>query len=143
MTKSTLQTSITSCGIYEKWNEDSKDLPKIKKFTTDVPAEINIEFGFIINIKKGKGKRITFHIYHPDIPDKKGNVMPPFSEDVYIRDNNWNFYLGDTIWAPIHDKTGNWRMTIECEGQLIADKTFIINEPDEFLEAKFWKRAGY
>ncbi len=143
MAKSTLQSSITSFGIYDTWNEKSKDLPKVKKFTTDVPAEIDVEFGFIINIKKGKGKKITFCIYHPDIPDKQGNIMPPFTDDVYIRDNNWNFYLGDTIWEPVHSKLGDWRMTIECEGHLLADKTFTINEPDEFSGAKFWKRAGY
>lgn len=143
MAKTIIQSSITSFGIYDTWNENSKDLPKITKFTTDVPAEIGIEFGFIINIKKGKGKKITFCIYHPNIPDKSGNVMPPFSDDVYIRDNNWNFYLGDTIWAPISNKMGDWRMTIECEGQIIADKTFSVNQEDEYLESKFWKRAGY
>jgi hypothetical protein len=143
MAKSNLISSITSFGIYDKWNEKSKDLPKITKFTTDVPAEIDIEFGFIINIKKGKGKKITFCIYHPNIPDKKGSVMPPFTDDVYIRDNDWSFYLGDTIWAPIENKVGDWRMTIEYDGQLLADKTFNVNLEEDFGEARFWKRAGY
>lgn len=143
MAKSIIQHSITSFGIYDKWDNADKSLPKIKQFTINIPARIDIEFGFIINIKKGKGLKASFCIYHPDIPDKSGNVMPPFTGNIYIRNNDWHFYLGDTIWAPIHNKLGDWRMTIECENKVIADKTFIIDEPDEFLEAKFWKRAGY
>jgi hypothetical protein len=34
-------------------------------------------------------------------------------------------------------------MTVECDGKVITDKTFNINEPNNILEAKFWKRAGY
>ncbi|XPF93921.1 DUF3859 domain-containing protein [Colwellia sp. RE-S-Sl-9] len=143
MAKSIIQHSITSFGIYDKWEDTSKSLPKIKEFTVSVPAKIDIEFGFIINIKKGKGKKITYCIYHPNIPDDDGTVMPPFTGDMYIRDNNWNFYLGDTIWAPIDNKLGDWRMTITCDNKIIADKTFIVDEPNELLEASFWKRAGY
>jgi len=143
MAKSIIQYAITSFGIYDKWDDTAKLLPKIKAFTVNIPARIDIEFGFIINIKKGKGKKASFCIYHPNIPDEHGNVMPPFTGDIYIKNNDWHFYLGDTIWAPIHNKLGHWRMTIECENKTIADKTFIIDEPDEILEATFWKRAGY
>ncbi|WP_076418447.1 MULTISPECIES: DUF3859 domain-containing protein [Colwelliaceae] len=143
MAKSNIQHSITSFGIYDKWEDTNKSLPKIKEFTVNVPAKIDIEFGFIINIKKGKGKKITYCIYHPNIPDDDGKVMPPFIGEMYIRDNNWNFYLGDTIWAPINNKLGDWRMTITCENKIIADKTFRVDEPNELLEASFWKRAGY
>jgi len=143
MAKSNIKYAITSYGIYDQWNNDSKSLPKIQKFTTEVPAAIDVEFGFIINIKKGKGKKITFCIFHPDIPDDEGNILPPFSGEMYIKNSDWHFYLGDTIWAPIKNKLGDWRMTIECDNTIIADKTFNVCEPDEFLEAKFWKRAGY
>lgn len=143
MAKSIIQHSIISFGIYDKWEDENKLLPKIKEFTVNVPAIIDIEFGFIINIKKGKGKKITYCIYHPNIPDDDGTVMPPFIGDMYIRDNNWHFYLGDTLWEPIENKLGDWRMTITCEDKIIADKTFIVDEPNELLEASFWKRAGY
>lgn len=143
MAKVNITSSIISYGIYEHWDAESKILPKIVEFTTDVPAEIDIEFGLTINIKKGKGSKITFCIYHPNIPDNKGNVMEPFSDDVYIKNNDWDFYLGDTIWAPISNKIGEWRMTIICNSKLIADKTFLVNQENEYRESKFWKRAGY
>ena len=69
--------------------------------------------------------------------------MEPFSDDVYIKNNDWDFYLGDTIWAPISNKIGEWRMTIICNSKLIADKTFLVNQENEYRESKFWKRAGY
>lgn len=143
MAKAVIQHSIESYGIYEKWEADKKSLPKIKQFTLDIPAEIDIEFGLIINIKKGKGKKINYCIYHPNIKDNNGEVRAPFSGELYIKDNNWNFYLGDTIWEPLHDKLGLWRMTIECDNKLIADKTFTLNEPNDDITSSIWKRAGY
>ena len=49
---------MSSYGIYEKWDEKSKSLPKIKTFTTNIPTQIEIEFGFILKAKKSKGKRL-------------------------------------------------------------------------------------
>ncbi|WP_426369188.1 DUF3859 domain-containing protein [Pseudocolwellia sp. HL-MZ7] len=143
MAKTKIQHTIISFGIYDKWDQSDKELPKVIEFTLNVSAKTDIEFGFIINIKKGKGKKITYCIYHPNIPDDNGEVMPPFTGDVYIKDNNWHFYLGDTLWEPLENKIGDWRMTIECDEKIIADKTFFINEPNKILDAKFWKRAGY
>ena len=99
---------ITSYGIYKHWDEKDKALPKIKTFTTDIPAELDIEFGFIINCKKAKGKKLRYCIFHPDIPDDKGDIMPPFEGDVYVENNDWDFYLGDTIWSPLENKLGDW-----------------------------------
>lgn len=143
MAKSTIQHTIVSYGIYDKWEATEKTLPKVINFTLDVPAEIDIEFGFIINIKKGKGKKVRYCIYHPNITDDNGEVRAPFSGDVYIKDNNWHFYLGDTIWEPLHDKLGDWRMTIECNNQIIADKTFTLSEPNQDIKSSLWTRAGY
>lgn len=143
MSKLKSQVEITSYGIYTQWDAKAKGLPKIKEFTTQVPAEVDIEFGFVINIKKAKGQKIRYCIYHPDIPDKKGNVMPPFDGEEYIRNNNWDFYLGDTIWLPIEDKVGEWRMTIEIDGNEIASKTFDVNLPELDGEIGFWKKRGF
>ena len=143
MAKVNLASSIISYGIYEHWDPKSKVLPKIIKFTTDIPAELDVEFGLTVNIKKGKGTKIFYCIYHPKIPDKEGNIMEPFSGVVYIQNNDWNFYLGDTLWEPVSNKMGEWRMTISCNNKLIADKTFLVNQEDEYRESKFWKRAGY
>ncbi|EDQ02548.1 hypothetical protein KT99_18562 [Shewanella benthica KT99] len=122
-----------------------------------VPAEIDIEFGFITWIKKAKNQKLRYCIYHPDIPDADGNIRPPFDGEAYVKENDWKFYLGDTIWAPAHNKVGRWRMTLELKGKVIAEKTFKVHTtdnkpPQEDTEsqmtpeaakvASFWKKRG-
>ena len=134
MAKSKAVVEMLSYGIYSTWDSYSKALPKVKKFTTEITAEIDIEFGFIIYIKKAKGCKLYYCIYHPDIPDKKGKPLAPFDGEEYVRSNDWDFYLGDTIWEPIDNKVGDWRMIIEIDGKLVAEKTFSVND-----EASFWR----
>lgn len=123
-------TTIHSYGIYSAWQSKSKDLPKIQKFTHDIPAEIDIEFGLTINIKRARGSKIHFTIEHPDILDENGQPRAPFTGEVHVTNNDWIFYLGDTIWAPIEDKCGDWTMSIRHKGQVIAEKTFHISTPE-------------
>ncbi len=118
--------NIRSYGIYTKWHEDSKELPKIQEFTRRFPAEIDIEFGFVANIKHAKNEQVRYCIYHANIPDDRGVPRPPFDGEVYVRTNDWDFFLGDTIWAPIHDKRGTWRMTLEIDSLLVADESFEV-----------------
>lgn len=135
---------MLSHGIYHGWDAKSKDLPKIKQFTTDIPAEIDIEFGFIVNIKKARGKKIIYYIDHPEIHDKAGNPMAIFTGEVHVTNNDWNFYLGDTIWAPISDKCGSWNIYIELDNNIIAQKTFnVINPSEKEDETDFWKNLGF
>lgn len=58
MAKSTPIINMQSYGIYTHWDEKSKALPQIETFTTKVNAVLDIEFGFIINIKKAKGEKL-------------------------------------------------------------------------------------
>ena len=134
---------VSSYGIYEKWDEKSKSLPKIKTFTTNIPAQLEIEFGFILNAKNAKGKRLDWSIIHPDVPDENGHTMPQFEGEVYVRNNDWEFYLGDTIWTPIHDKMGDWQMMIACDGKVIAQKNFSLLAEHGNGEIQFWKKRGY
>ena len=69
---------IVSYGIYNKWDADDKSLPKVEEFTTIVEAVVDVGFGFVINIKRAKGEKIRYCIYHPDIPDDNGDIMAPF-----------------------------------------------------------------
>lgn len=124
MAKSKPTVELHSYGIYQRWDANSKSLPKIQQFTNQVKAEIDVEFGMIVKIKKAKGERIRYCIYHPDIPDDNGIPMPPFDGEEYVRTNDWDFYLGDTIWAPVHNKLGIWRLTIELQGKVIAEQSF-------------------
>lgn len=120
-------TKMQTYGIHSQWQSKSKHLPSIKKFTTDIPAEIDVEFGFIVNIKKARGAKLHFCIAHPGILDADGHVRAPFTGDVHVTNNDWHFYLGDTVWAPIADKCGDWRMTIALDNKILADKTFNIS----------------
>jgi hypothetical protein len=140
MAKSKPIIKIETYGIHTTWDAESKHLPKIKTFTTDIPAEIDVEFGFIVNIKKARGEKVRYCIYHPDITDDSGDVLAPFDGELYVRNNDWDFYLGDTIWAPIDNKLGDWRMTIEMKGKIIAEKTFNLYARDE---GQFWKKRGF
>lgn len=135
--------TISSFGIYQDWDEESKQLPIIKDFTTKIPAQLDIEFGFILQVLKGKGLKLNYTIYHPHIPDKKGEVMDPFTGEVYVRNNDWEFYLGDSLWEPIDDKTGDWRMVIGLGGKVVAEKTFSVLVEYGDGEIQFWKKRGY
>jgi len=124
MAKSKAVIKIQSYGIYEQWDADEQALPKVQEFTNKVEAAIDIEFGFIVTIKKAKGEKIRYCIYHPNIPDQDGIPLDPFDGEEYIKNNDWSFYLGDTIWDPIDNKLGTWRMTIELQGKVVAEKKF-------------------
>lgn len=124
--RSQFEVRMKNYGIYSRWDKGSRELPQILELTTSVPAEIDIEFGFIVNIVGAKNRELDFCIDHPGIRDDDGKVRLPFDGSVFIKTNDWDFYLGDTIWNPIEDKLGSWRMTLEIGGQLIADKTFVV-----------------
>ncbi|MDG3087735.1 DUF3859 domain-containing protein [Vibrio hannami] len=140
MAKRSPVIEIESYGIFSTWDAKSKHLPKIQEFTTQVPAEIDIEFGFTVNIKKAKGKKVRYCIYHPGITSPDGEVLAPFNGEVHVGNNDWDFYLGDTIWEPIDNKVGKWRMTIELDNRIIAEKTFDVYARDE---GEFWRRRGF
>jgi hypothetical protein len=123
--------SIIYSGIFSQWDNSSDELPRLLQATVHVPGLIDTEFGFITRIKKAKNQILTYCIYHPDIPDDDGNIRPPFEGEVFIKENDWRFYLGDCIWAPVNNKLGNWRMTLTLNGKIIADKTFKVYLPEE------------
>ncbi len=130
MAKAKITWEMDSWGIYKNWDKASRDLPKITKFTDTVPARLGIEFGYIVNIKKAKGKKLYYCIEHPPFLDDDGNIAPPFDGEIYVKTNDWDFYLGDSIWQPVHDKIGAWRMITTIDDLLLADKSFSI-VPDE------------
>lgn len=117
---------INSFGEYSSWDRESKTIPKILDFTTEIKAEIGTEFGYVINIKKGKGETLTFKIDHPPFRNENGDLMPPFTGQQFIRTNDFEFYLGDCIWEPLDDKHGKWELTTWHEGKLVAQKTFNV-----------------
>lgn len=155
MSKLKFDVSVIYSGIFTQWDVESNTLPRLLKSTIHIPAEIDIEFGFIAQIKKAKNQKLRYCIYHPDVPDENDIIRPPFDGELYVESNDWKFFIGDTIWAPLHNKVGNWRMTLELKGRVIAEKTFKIYLPDnlpltekynskqdEQKIAAFWKKRG-
>lgn len=117
---------LRTWGIYTPWDSGSRQLPKIREVTTRIPAEVDIEFGFIVNIRRAKNRQIGYCIDHPGIRDDEGQQRPPFTGSVYVETNDWDFFLGDTIWEPIADKLGIWKLSVELEGAVIAEKSFEV-----------------
>ena len=130
MAKRKTAIRMRTYGIYSRWESGSKELPRFLKLTTRVLAKIDVEFGFVVNIKGAKNQELDFCIDHPGILASDGSVRPAFDGTVYVKTNDWDFYLGDTIWDPIEDKIGPWRMSLHLDGELVADKTFDVHLPE-------------
>lgn len=124
MAKRKPEIRMKSYGIYTQWDSGAKELPRIQEFTTKVEAIVDVEFGFVVNIKGAKNSELDFCIDHPGILDAEGNTRLPFDGTVFVKTNDWDFYLGDTIWPPIEDKLGIWHMWLQLQGKVIAEKSF-------------------
>lgn len=124
MAKRKPEFKIQTYGVYTHWAADSKELPHIQEFTTQVQAYVGVEFGFVMNVKGGRNHKLHFCIDHPGILGDDGRRRRPFQGEVYVKGNDWNFYLGDTIWEPIADKLGRWHMSVTMAGKTVAEKTF-------------------
>ena len=115
-----------SYGEYSKWDRNSKEIPKILNFSTEIEAVPGTEFGYVLRIKQGKGETVTFKIDHPPFTDDEGNISPPFTGEQFIRTNDFEFYLGDCIWEPVEDKLGEWELTTYYNEEVVANKIFIL-----------------
>jgi len=126
MAKRKPEMRIRSWGIYTAWDKASKQLPKLLEITTEIPAEIDIEFGLIVNVKRARNMQVHYSIDHPGILDANGERRPPFDGSVYVRTNDWDFFLGDSIWEPLHDKVGQWNLSVSLEDTIDVTKAFNI-----------------
>ena len=120
------KTEIVSYGRYTQWDRQSKKLPELVDLTTEVQAEVGVEFGMIVEIFQAKGRYLDFMIEHPPFPDEHNEVSPPFEGTYHIRNNPYAFFLGDTIWEPVEDKRGPWTMSVFMDGKLLAKKTITL-----------------
>jgi hypothetical protein len=118
------KVEIVSYGRYTNWDRDSKKLPELIDLTTEVKAEIGVEFGMVVEIFQAKGRFLDFVIDHPPFYDENGDVAAPFEGSYQIRNNPYAFFLGDTIWEPVEDKRGPWTMTVMMDGQEWPAKQF-------------------
>lgn len=123
MPKKKIEVEIYSYGEYAAWDRQSKAIPKLLNITHTIEAKTGTEFGYVLKIKKAKGKRIEYRIDHPPFKDENDKVMPPFNGEVIINSNDYTFFLGDCVWDPPYDKMGNWTMTTKIDGEVVAQKT--------------------
>lgn len=133
MAKRKPEIKMRSFGIYSHWDGDSKELPRFTRATTRVRAKVGVEFGFVVDVKNCKNQQMEYCIDHPGILDDRGRRRASFDGTVYVKSNEWKFYLGDTIWEPIQDKLGSWRLTLMMDGKLVAEKTFelYLDDPEQ------------
>ena len=122
---------LYSYGIYSPWDRQSRDLPDLKEITTLIPVWPDVEFGYVLKIRGGKGYSLTYEIVHPPIRDEKGEWMPPFTGEIIIPSNDWEFFLGDTVWKPFEEKAGQWLLIIRIQGREVARKIFELRLSDD------------
>jgi hypothetical protein len=123
MPKRKIEVELYSYGEYDRWDRESREIPKLLDITDVIKAEIGTEFGYVLHIRKAKGKRIDFRIDHPPFKDEDGKVRPPFTGQVFINSNQYEFFLGDCVWEPLEDKLGIWTMTTQIDGEIVAQKS--------------------
>jgi len=126
MAKKKITWELYSYGEYSNWERTSKKLPKLLKITDRVQIHPDIEFGYVIKIKGAKGKKIDFRIDHPPFYNNKGQLEPPFEGEYYINSNDYEFFLGDTVWKPYEDKQGEWFLSTWLDGKTIAEKKITL-----------------
>ncbi|MBR8536773.1 DUF3859 domain-containing protein [Carboxylicivirga sediminis] len=126
MAKKKISWELYSYGEYSSWERQSKALPKLLKITDRVQIRPDLEFGYVLKIKGAKGKKVDFRIEHPPFKNTKGETEPPFVGEYYVNSNDYEFFLGDTVWEPYDDKAGEWRLITMMEGQVLADKVITL-----------------
>ena len=124
MSKKKVEIIVYSFGLYTNWKSKGKGIPKPIEFTTEIPITSDVEFGFVLRIKNGRGEKITYCTEHPPFKDDSGKIMPPFTGDEHISENDYYIFLGDTVWDPIDTKAGKWKITAYHNGKIVASKTF-------------------
>ena len=120
------KTKITRKGLFSKWSNRCKELPRFLKYTDTIPCRVEAEFGYILEITKGKGKRVNYIVKHPNFRDEFGNIEENFSGEILVKKDSFKIYLGDTIWEPINDKIGVWRFIAKIDNEVVADESFNI-----------------
>ncbi len=118
-----LEIEIISYGEYASWVRDSEALPKFKECKLAIEAKLGVEFGMIVEIRKAKGRYLDFEIDHPPFTDGQGNIVAPFRDTFRVKHNPFRFFLGDTIWEPVEDKLGDWKLSILLDEKVLITKT--------------------
>ncbi|MEZ6120348.1 MAG: DUF3859 domain-containing protein [Pirellulaceae bacterium] len=79
MAKRKPEIRLRSYGIYSQWDTHSKELPDVVEITNRIPARIDIEFGFVLQIQGAKNQQLYYCIDHPGILDDNGQLRAPLT----------------------------------------------------------------
>ena len=120
------EVDVHSYGLYEGWNREGRELPRLVSMAVEIEAKLDIEFGYVLRIRNARNARITFRIEHPPFKDSAGKPAPPFEGELFVKTNDYRFFLGDTVWSPVEDKRGAWRLITWLDGEKVADKTLVL-----------------
>ncbi len=131
MAKKKITWELYSYGIYSNWDKSSKALPKLLKITDQIPITHDVEFGLVIKIKGAKGNEINFRVDHPKFKTIDGKPAPPFKGEYFVNSNDYEFFLGDTVWEPIEDKAGRWHFTVWMNDEKLVEKTLYLFNKDQ------------
>jgi hypothetical protein len=126
MAKKKPEVSMHSHGLYDGWDRESKELPRLVKITTEIEVALDVEFGYVLRIRNARNGKITFRIDHPPFKDSSGATAAPFEGELYVKTNDFRFFLGDSVWAPVEDKLGEWRLTTWLDGRMVAEKILTL-----------------
>jgi hypothetical protein len=126
MARKSPEVEIHSYGLYDGWNRESKELPNLVTITNEITAGLDVEFGYILRIRNARNGKIRFRIEHPPFKDSLGKAAPPFEGELYVKTNDYRFFLGDTVWSPVEDKRGAWRLMTWLDDKKVADKTLLL-----------------
>lgn len=120
------EIEIINYGRYNRWDRNSKALPEFLELTDTIEADLDVEFGMIVEIRKARGRYLQFKIDHPPFTDADGNAEPSFEGTFRVRQNPYRFFLGDTIWAPVDDKRGEWTLSILHNEEVLVKKSLLL-----------------
>ncbi len=121
-----IEIEIINYGLYCEWDREGHQLPQFEKLTHEVTADIGVEFGMIVEIRKARNRYLDFVIDHPSFTDDSGTPEPSFTGSFRVKHNPYQFFLGDSIWAPIDNKKGEWTMSILLDGEVLISKTLVL-----------------
>ena len=133
MAKRSPSVSERSYGLYQRWSGRRGDVPQLIAFQERIPARVGVEFGYVLHITGGHGTELEWRIEHPPFPGRDGKPSPAFTGSYHVRGNDFEFFLGDTVWEPWHNKCGPWTMITSIAGVEVARRTLLL-VPEHELE---------
>jgi len=126
MARRRVRASLRSYGIYRPWDGKRGSVPQLVAFGDRVPARVGVEFGLVLRVQDASGAVLDWRIDHPPFPGRDGKPEPPFVGTFSVKGNDFDFYLGDTVWEPVADKCGPWTMSVSLAGEELASRSFLV-----------------